>query len=806
MQQATNFGSLITPTAGAEVLKGARTRVQSKLEKSNELFESATLRKVDLALEQLGALGERFWCVVDNPPYMGSGNMNAVLSKYVKKNYPLSKSDLMATFMERGLEALEPGGYLGMINQHSWMFLSSYENLRKRLIDDVHFDTMLHLGPRAFPEIGGEVVQSTAFTFGTDTFDSPGTYLRLVDDKSTEEKERKTIAAAADPSVDYRYRASQADFAKILGSPVGYWVGEEVLNIYQNTDSLQDRVEKRLGLCTGNNEKFIRYWYEVAYDDIGFGYQSVESFLDSRKKYAPHNKGGSTVKWFGNQDYVIKFNQSNYDELNNSCNHLASKSHYFKKTASWSEISTSNIAFRLYPEGFVFNIKGPCLFPTEEDFLDVIGYANSKSFMYFLSLVSSTISYNGGDVVKVPYIKAPDQNESITDLASSCIDETRSVFQDNETSFEFATIFKKFEESRVESIIQSKFVRLTQAFISIHSAEETLNGHFAKRLNFQKIIDDIVPLEDITILQSEIDRKALAKLNKKIKRDPATGLVTNYDELELPFKRDEIMAQFVSYAVGCMMGRYSLDKEGLILANAGDTLKEYTERVGKGEAEWAFAPDEDGIVPVLAGEYFPDDIVGRFRAFLRAAFGEEHFVENLAFVEECLYGADRKQSKDIRNYFVKDFYKDHIKRYKKRPIYWLFQSPGKHFSALVYLHRYRPDTVSTLLNDYLRPFVDRLTAERDAAQSVKDDASSSASAVKKATDTIDYANAALRDCAEYQVTLLELARKRVELDLDDGVLVNYNRMGGAVVRVASLNDQKARGKVAGFEWVGYEFN
>jgi hypothetical protein len=236
----------------------------------------------------------------------------------------------------------------------------------------------------------------------------------------------------------------------------------------------------------------------------------------------------------------------------------------------------------------------------------------------------------------------------------------------------------------------------------------------------------------------------------------------------------------------------------LVLANAGDTLAQYAAKTGKAVGAWTFAPDEDGILPVLAGEYFPDDVVGEFRTFLRAAFGEAHFVENLAFVEECI-------GKDIRSYFVRDFYKDHVQRYKKRPIYWMFQSPGKHFRALVYLHRYRPDTVGRLLNDYLRPFIDRLNTERHNAQALVDDAGSSASASNAARKTIETANAAIRDCEVYQKDLLELARRKIDLDLDDGVLVNYNKMGGAVEVIGGVNDAKGRKKVEGFDWVDWDW-
>ncbi|TXF86311.1 BREX-1 system adenine-specific DNA-methyltransferase PglX [Neolewinella aurantiaca] len=794
MQQATNFGSLITPTATTEEIQAARTQVQSKLGGA-DLFATNALQQLDTALHQLAELSRKFWCVVDNPPYHSSTDMNANLLKFVKFYYPRSSRDLMTCFMERGLSALKIDGFMGLINQQSWMFGSSLEKLRLHIFKNFQIDTMVHLGPRAFPEIGGEVVQSTAFTIQLREPSNKGLYLRLVNDRSTLEKEAKTREIAKTRIGNYAFTVDQSDFVKLPGTVMGYWLSNKLRNSLASDNTLDDIGITRRGLQTGRAPRFIRYWYEVSNQDF-VPASEYELLANGKGKWFVFNSGGEFTKWYGNMDQVVLWKDSGVEIKAFPKSIVPSEHLYGLEAVTWNKITSNKLGFKINEKGVIPGDASPAFFlESDGSIFEIAAALNSKVNTFFLKLYSPTLNAQVGDIKKLP-IRINDRRE-VRKLAGLAYSHSRKDWHNKEYGYEYnggVQVADKYVRNFLQDLVKER----RNDFLSLHRVEEELNGRFIKSFDLQEEYDLNVPLQDITILQQELDRKALAALNDQLKRDPDTGLVTNYDELELPFKRDIIMQQFVSYAVGCMLGRYSLDKEGLILANAGDTLQEYAEKVGKGEAEWTFAPDEDGILPVLAGEYFPDDIVGRFRVFLRAAFGEAHFVENLAFVEECL-------GKDIRSYFVKDFYKDHVKRYKKRPIYWMFQSPGKHFRALVYLHRYQPDTVGRLLNDYLRPFIDRLTTERDNAQQVKDDAGSTAAAIAQARKTIEYANAALRDCEAYQKDLLELARRRIPLDLDDGVLVNYNKMGDAVETITGVNDAKGRKKVMGFDWVEWEW-
>ena len=803
MREVANLGSLIVPRSSPSELRRARTQVKSQSERA-DLFAKDELERLDGVLEQLQELQRKFSAVVDNPPYLGGSNFNARLKKYVKSHYPLSKSDLMATFMERGLAALEEGGYLGMINQHSWMFLSSYEKLRKDLIGRVHFDTMLHLGPRAFPEIGGEVVQSTAFTFRNAPSENSGSYLRLVD-FGTDEKASKTRAAIQNPTLDYFYRARQEDFAKIPGWPVGYFFSLSYFRLFSSSNTVEDVGEARQGIATGNNPQFVRGWFEVSVRDINRSASTIDEFFASRAKYAFFNKGGGRDRWYGILEDVIRFDKESYELLAVSGNKLPSKQYYFKPGISFSKVSTANASFRKLFDGNVFSDSGQTIFEVDDN--DLMPYLNSATATHILKLISPTLNYTLKDIRRLPFKHLSD--DSVADLANQAVATTMLSASFNEMSIDSCKsnlfLSQQIGSQKLKSLLAQYTEVIIDHLISLHRVEEMINKRIDEVYLQQGTTLVCVKLEGLTIYNDIIDSDKLTKLNKKLRRDPTTGLVTNYNEIELPFKRDEIMAQFVSYAVGCMMGRYSLDKEGLILANAGDTLREYTERVGKQEVEWTFAPDADGILPVLAGDFFEDDIVGRFRAFLLAAFGEAHFSENLAFVEECLESKEDK-SVDIRKYFTRYFYKDHVQRYKKRPIYWLFSSPAGHFQALVYLHRYTPDTVNRLLNDYLRPYVDKLEARRAAAVRVQDDAVSSGRDKVAADRTIKDCDAALADCRAYERdTLYPLALRRLPLDLDDGVLVNYNKLGDAVLTVPGLNDNKKRKQVEGFGWVEFEW-
>ncbi len=768
MRQATNFGSLIQPETPIAEL----TRIKEQLEVATStagVFSRQKIDELSAAVKQLIALSRKYHCVAANPPYMGGGNMNSELSSFVKKNYPDSKADLMACFMESGLQSLKEKGYLGMINQHSWMFLSSYEKLRVKLIDSVQFDTLLHLGPRTFPEIGGEVVQNASFTFWKTGVTSKGNYIRLVDFGDSDLKRTKTLEAIQYPNCGWFYTANQKNFEKIPGSPIGYWVSKKVVLSFNQLKS-GAILKARHGLLTGNDSRFLRFWFEPFKSRISFECNNFGDINSELIPFYPMNKGGSKKKWYGNLDYIVNLNRFDILLKNNKINESEL---FFKEGVTWSEINSGGIATRYSPTGVLFGHKGPTAFFENDEFLlYYIGFSNTSTFNVFKNIINSTLSFTSGNMEEIPFIFSNQKNTKIIICVKCCVNISKTDWDSHETSWDF----KQNELVRLKSgSLQETYERYTdywsEQFYQLHENEEELNRQYIEIYGLEEELTPDVPLEEITILQEE----------------------SVIEDGELHFKTNEVMAQFVSYAVGCMFGRYSLDKEGLILANQGETLKDYLDKVGKTKEEVAFLPVEDNVIPVLDEEWFFDDITERFHDFLRASFGEENFRENLEFVEESL-------GKDIRRYFTRDFYNDHVKRYKKRPIYWMFSSPKGYFNVLIYMHRYTPDTINRVLNAYLREFIDKL--ERHSKLQEEMVAKGTAVEQNRARKEIRKIDLMLDDCKEYEKEILyPLATQRVSIDLDDGVLVNYNKMGSAVANVSGLNDKAAKNKVRKFDWI-----
>ena len=762
MIQATNFGSLIRPKVNKEDLDKALEVFTGKIATA-DLFLKHKIVDVIASLKQLILLGSSYHCVVDNPPYMGGGNMNKELSDFVRKNYPDGKADLMACFMDAGLAALLPNGFLGMINQHTWMFLGSYENLRKKLIDSVQFDTMLHLGARTFPEIGGEVVQNTAFVFKKNTPNKSGVFIRLVNLDTSREKEINAIEAIKNKDCGWCFISDQSHFSKIDGCPAAYWVGNKLLSIFENT-CLGQTCPPRAGLTTGNNEKYLRYNFEVDNNQIN-------------KKWFRHTKGGGYRKWFGNNHYLVNWENdgSAIKKQHNSV--IRNSSYYFNFGFSWSDVGSNLPSFRFQSDEFLPNARGPMIYSRD---LSLLGYLNSKITVEVLKILNPTIVFNVGDIAKIPVIEL-DQNEreKISDLVGRLIENYKRDENRSETSIDFhlcPLISKSDFVDSFNTYLENLYLDLKQAI----SLEEKVNSFFIEKYNLQSLLSNKITADEF---QYQIDL-----LNKAFYFSSRSN--NNLAEI---YNYAEIADQFASYIVGCMFGRYSLDKEGLILASQGETIEDYLQRVGKQIGELSFVPDEDNIIPILDDEWFEDDIVNRFQEFLKASFGEKNFRKNLAFVEECL-------GKDIRKYFTKDFYRDHVQRFKKRPIYWMFSSPKGYFNVLVYMHRYTPDTLNIILNSYLREFIEKLELQRK--QMLNQEASGSATEQNKARKQIDKIDAMLADCRQYEVEILyPLASERIEIDLDDGVLVNYNKFGKAIALVDGLNDAKTKKKVREFDWI-----
>lgn len=774
MEQATNFGSLIVPHAATSELEQTFAALKNAPARS-DVFLQHKVEQLIGAVGQLLPLTRKYHCVVDNPPYMGTGNANTPLSDFVKTNYPDSKADLFACFMECGLAALEEKGFLGMINQQSWMFLSSYEALRKKLIKTTTFDTMLHLGPRTFPEIGGEVVQSTSFSFWKKAHGEKGCYFRLVDFDNSDLKRTKILEAIQNPNCGWFFTAYQKDFEKIPGWPIGYWVSEKVFNLFKK-NKLTSEAKPKMGMRTGDNERFLRKWFEVNFSEIG-------------EKWVNYRKGGEFRKWYSNIEYVVLWDNDGFEIKNETLKKypqlswdnlgwkISNETDYLKPGIEFSRIGTGSIGCRFFGKDTIFD-TAVCSFFDSKHLNYILGYINSQVSNTFLKIVSPTMTFQPTDVGKLPLIIDEGKNEEICFIVKSNIELSKTDGEKIERWMNFS----KNDLLRIKDQCQIDLEETydlyqqywTNKFYQLHRNEEELNRQFIEIYGLQDELTPDVPLEEITILQDE----------------------TRIENGKLVFDAREVFAQFISYAVGCMFGRYSLEKEGLILANQGESIEDYYKKVhplGPPPAGESFLPDEDNIIPILDDEWFEDDIVGRFHQFLRATFGEANFAKNLAFLEEQI-------GKDIRKYFVKDFYADHVRRYKNRPIYWLFSSPQGSFNVLVYLHRYTPDTLHNILNKYLREYKEKLRVRRENLRRLE--ATGSGAEKTKAIKEIDRIEKVLMELDAYErEALFPLATERIAIDLDDGVLVNYNKFGKAVKEVRGLNDPATKKKVRDFDWI-----
>jgi type II restriction/modification system DNA methylase subunit YeeA len=765
MQQATNLGSLIIPQTTASDLEKVRASLATKVN-SSDLFHTHILRGVLQAILQLSALSQKYHCVVDNPPYMGGGNMNKPLSDFVKVKYPRSKADLMACFMEAGLAALKPKGFLGMINQHSWMFLTSYKKLRIKLIEDVSIESLLHLGPRTFPEIGGEVVQNTSFIFVNSNKRDIGIYYNLQLFRSSEEKRKALLE-----NISSGIKKSKNDFKLIDSFPITYWVDNYLLEFFKTKKALSKYAKPSKGMMTGNGDRFLRFKWETMKINFVEGISSHQQSRQDDRTWYPYFKGGTYRKWYGNREYVVNFKNDGYELKQNNYGER-SPDFYFKNQLNWTKVS-GEFSLRIGEIGGLYDDAAcQCPVHNEKHIYYLLGYLNTKISKNLLSCVSNTLNISPGELSKVPVLFEESIFTHISGLTKELVEVAKSEWNSRETSWDFQqNEIIRIQGQDIEEAYESYCQYWKNKFFELHKNEEELNRQFIGIYGLQDELTPDVPLKDITILKEETTIKKGA----------------------LVFRESEIMAQFISYAVGCMFGRYSLDKPGLILANQGESLEDYVKNVYDAEKppSGVWGIDDDNVIPVLDNEWFEDDIVNRFYAFLKATFGKPNFDKNLAFVEDAVG--------DIRKYFLKTFYTDHVKRYKKRPIYWLFSSPSGAFNALIYMHRYTPDTLNTMLNGYLKEYQEKLKAQDTQLDHVKNVGTDreKISAEKEQARI----SKVLIELQEYDRELFKIATERIAIDLDDGVLVNYNKFGNVIKSVSGLNDKKAKDKVRKFDWI-----
>ena len=768
------------------------------------------------------ALTDQYAALCMNPPYMGSGRFDDVLSKYVKDNYEQSKADLFSVFMDVAINRLAPNGKYGMINMHSWMFLSSFERLRKSLLDNYHIDSLLHLGPRTFDELSGEVVQNAAFVIskastpevpnkgtnnshlGNKTFPaweqnfptvgikSPqgadsesvgselavrsvrtdsGTYFRLVDGKNCGDKERIFLDAQANHTAKIYYSGvEQGNFEKIPGCPIGYWVSEKIIDAFDGK-RIGDYGSACSGMSTTDNMRFLRLWYEVSEDNTYRSCPSLEEAKNSHLRWFPYNKGGEARKWYGNNDYVINW-QNDGEEIKYWVTHnprdpnttswgrrIFATDKFFKPGLTWSDITTNFVSCRKYYKGFIFDSCAVSYFANEQfDEAYIISFLNTHLFNFIMKVINPTFHNGPGAVNKIPLPFCENNLEFIRKLSRDNISISKLDWDSHETSWDFeanplVALCNKYTKDgcgatsyRLENFVKDFEAEWLEKFNQLHQNEEELNRQFIEKYGLQDELTPDVPKNEITILQQ--------------------GEISIEDN-ELVWHRDVLMKQFLSYAVGCMMGRYSIDKPGLILANQGDGIAQYNALV----PDSRFDADDDGIVPLMSAQSdFADNATVRFKQWLAIAFGSEMLVDNLNFIEKCL-------GKSIDDYFVKDFWKDHKKMYQNRPIYWLFTSKKGAFQCLAYMHRMDAYTAERIRTKYLLPHIEWLMQKQ--AEMEENQANFSARERKELDGIVKQ----IQECREYHDRLHVIADQQIAFDLDDGVVVNFAKFGDVLAKI-----------------------
>ena len=742
------------------------------------------------AIRLILALTDSYDAIVMNPPYMPTSRVE-VLKNYAIKNYPDSKADLFSIFMEVCIDRLKDEGKYGMINMHSWMFLSSFESLRKRIVENEHIDSLLHLGPRTFDELSGEVVQNASFVITKKSPQSKGIYYRLVDGKSCDAKQEMFLSRE-----NHYIVPDQKLFEQIPNSPIAYWTSESLLKIFNNT-KLGNLGWAATGIITSDNDRFLRFWHEVSQKYLKTDATTLDDTRIDGIKWFPLTKGGGFRKWFGNNDYVIEWHDNGYHVIACAKEERRHGQDYkdqykFVPSLSWSHIYSGIPSFR-FTTNSLAESKGPAYFAISGDLFEICGLLNSKITKVCFEIINPTLTATAGAVSQIPFLSA----NNVKPLVSECISISKQDWDAHETSWNFktnpliseicslpkeASVFKDTREDNFEILfpelvrcdanldgrletrvlnpcsIEGCFIsfrqRWTELFKKLHQNEERINEEFIKIYGLQDELDSHVDLRDITILQQgEIT----------IDADDVDGSV-------LVWNKDVVIKQLISYMVGVWMGRYRIDRPGLNIAHPNPTEDEL--------ASYQYGPDnatlvidDDAIIPILpTGAPFDDNLSQYISDFVRIAWGEASQTDNLNFIEKCL-------GKKIEDYVQKDFWKYHKKMYQNRPIYWLFSSKKGAFKALVYVHRMHPYTVEQVRTRYLLKYIDWLRSETQRLE-VRDADLSTAERRR-----LDRLRADIEECEEYHERLQVIAEQAIPIDLDNGIPANHALFGDILTKL-----------------------
>ena len=738
LHDAKEYGSILTVAPVDFAALYARV---DEVQNDISLYRESALNTILPLIRVAEVLAQKYNVVVTNPPYMGSGNMDARLSEFVKKHYPDSKSDLFAVFIERCGQMTGKNRYQAMITQHAWMFLSSFEKLRAKLLlkDTVN---MAHLGPRAFEEIGGEVVQTTSFVLrNSHIVDYKGTYCRLIEPTTQQGKEEMFLAG------ENRYTAQQSNFSKIPGSPVAYWVSNKIINIFNFCPSLEKVAQTFRGLQPGNVD-FVREWFEVSCQDISWcGEPRFTWFLMS--------SGGEFRKWYGNMYRTVIWADDGLKIKSSGNAIIPNENLYFKKVIGWSRISSGALSFRMYPEGIIPGDATGCIFANKKLMPVLIAALNSAVIKEIWPILNSNMTNSTGIVSQIPVPLVEQINQEQLTCICTYVENNINLAKKDWDSYETSWDFQRHPLLRPVANLYDAYTawqaECEQRFLQLKTNEEELNRIFIDIYGLQDELTPEVADKDVTVHRI-FDTKDDV---------PESMQGSNY----VRTKRDEVIS-LISYAVGCMFGRYSVDVDGLAYAGGDWDDGKYK----------TFLPDRDGILPITDEEYLEDDIISRLCDWLKAAYGADTLEENLDFIAGALGGKGNSSREIIRNYFLKDFFKDHCKTYQKRPIYWLFDSGKQNgFKALIYLHRYTPDTIGNLRVDYLHKMQRVYESEINRMQDMIDH-STNAREVAASTKRKEKLQKQLKECRDYDEMIAHLALSRIELDLDDGVKVNYEKI------------------------------
>ena len=764
LRQSKNLGSIMK----FEISDTTRYKIEARTaEWENSDFVPDAIKAVLPSMDLILALTDKYTAVVANPPYMGRSGMNEVISQYIHKNYILGKWDLFAVFMIVAMNKLRQGGKMAMINMHSWMFLDAFEDLRTHFIKNYQIDNMLHLGPNTFDELSGEIVQNTSFVITNYAPHYKGDYFRLITGKNCLEKKSLFLNG------DKRFRnVDQNDFKIIPGCPIAYWLSANWLHLFRNS-TVDDVAISKAGIVSGNDNYFVRNWHEVCFSDISLSKRTPYA------KYHSFQKGGTNRKYYGNYDYVFKLQDFWDDKFYNKSIRRGDEDSYFEKGIGWSYTgSTGNKAFRQI-ENCICGTGTPTIYPkNDNEFYYLIGYLNSKITSYILPILNPTLSLAPGYVTKLPFRKTNSPNHIIY-MAKQNVTISKQDWDAHEISWDFQCnellsidsdayidninyeIEKHFEETSEHICIdpaapqfdslkwrmEQYKTKWERNFMQLHKNEEELNRQFIDIYGLQDELTPGVPLNEITILQQgeiSIENNAIV------------------------WNDDVIIKQLISYAIGCWMGRYRLDKPGLNIAYYPED-KEICSYKYYGKS---FTIDDDGIIPLMGGQnpFEDDNAIQKMVNFVHIVFGDERLTENLNFIEHSL-------GKSIEDYLTKDFWKDHKKMYQNRPIYWLFSSKKGAFQVLVYMHRMNPYTAEKVRTKYLLPYIEYLQTR------IQQDNERGADLTTIERKNLTKMEAALVECQEYHDRLHSIADKQINFDLDDGVVVNYAKFGDVLAKI-----------------------